>query len=316
MALKLCAGDERQHPCPHLHQGGKHPALHRSRQRKWCNAFALTPALLVIQGTPLYMAPELVKEQPYDHTADLWSLGCILYELVVSKPPFYTNNIFQVGCSTDSLPLCIANQPKRTAPYTFLFCYHQQLVNQIVKDPIQYPKDIDPEFKVCTEGGWAKPLFRLHTPTSPTPPHSRLPQSFLSGLLNKSPRKRLAWPDVELHPFLRLREGELAAPTTTPSASPRSAASATQRAAAAVPPPAMQQRRPGAPPEDWKRHVKATAPAAGVARLHAIATLRSDTACMAALEDAILAMPSAILSSTSDYLPMLAVTANLLAPDR
>lgn len=30
-------------------------------------------------GTPLYMAPELVREQPYNHTADLWSLGVILY---------------------------------------------------------------------------------------------------------------------------------------------------------------------------------------------------------------------------------------------
>jgi len=38
--------------------------------------------LLLIQnitsGTPLYMAPELVKEQPYDRTVDLWSLGVIL----------------------------------------------------------------------------------------------------------------------------------------------------------------------------------------------------------------------------------------------
>ena len=29
------------------------------------------------------MAPELVKEKPYDHTVDLWSLGVILFELYV-----------------------------------------------------------------------------------------------------------------------------------------------------------------------------------------------------------------------------------------
>ena len=39
------------------------------------------------------MAPELVQEQPYDHTVDLWSLGVILYELFRGEPPFYTNNI-------------------------------------------------------------------------------------------------------------------------------------------------------------------------------------------------------------------------------
>ena len=48
------------------------------------------------QGTPLYMAPELIEEKPYDHTADLWSLGCILYELLVGQPPFSTTSLFQV----------------------------------------------------------------------------------------------------------------------------------------------------------------------------------------------------------------------------
>ena len=45
-------------------------------------------------GTPLYMAPELVQEQPYNHAADLWSLGVILYELFVGQPPFYTNSLY------------------------------------------------------------------------------------------------------------------------------------------------------------------------------------------------------------------------------
>ena len=37
-----------------------------------------TLVLTSIKGTPLYMAPEIVQERPYDHTADLWSLGCIV----------------------------------------------------------------------------------------------------------------------------------------------------------------------------------------------------------------------------------------------
>lgn len=42
------------------------------------------------------MAPELIEERPYDHAADLWSVGCILYELLVGAPPFSTNNLFQL----------------------------------------------------------------------------------------------------------------------------------------------------------------------------------------------------------------------------
>nr|XP_043898785.1 serine/threonine-protein kinase 36 isoform X2 [Solea senegalensis] len=55
-----------------------------------------TLVLTSIKGTPLYMSPELVEEKPYDHTADLWSLGCILYELHTGMPPFYTNSIFHL----------------------------------------------------------------------------------------------------------------------------------------------------------------------------------------------------------------------------
>jgi len=56
------------------------------------NTFVLTS----IKGTPLYMAPELIEEKPYDHNADLWSMGCILYELLVGQPPFSTNSLFQL----------------------------------------------------------------------------------------------------------------------------------------------------------------------------------------------------------------------------
>lgn len=42
------------------------------------------------------MAPELIEEHPYDHSADLWSLGCIIYELLVGAPPFCTSSILHL----------------------------------------------------------------------------------------------------------------------------------------------------------------------------------------------------------------------------
>ena len=47
-------------------------------------------------GSPLYMAPEILKFFKYDAKADLWSVGTILYELVVGRPPFNGINHVQL----------------------------------------------------------------------------------------------------------------------------------------------------------------------------------------------------------------------------
>ena len=39
-------------------------------------------------GTPYYASPEVWKEQPYDLKSDVWSLGCVIYEMLTLKPPF------------------------------------------------------------------------------------------------------------------------------------------------------------------------------------------------------------------------------------
>uniref|UniRef100_G1RC98 Serine/threonine-protein kinase 36 n=1 Tax=Nomascus leucogenys TaxID=61853 RepID=G1RC98_NOMLE len=93
-----------------------------------------TMVLTSIKGTPLYMSPELVEERPYDHTADLWSVGCILYELAVGTPPFYATSIFQ-------------------------------LVSLILKDPVRWPSTISPCFKNFLQGLLTKdPRQRLSWP--------------------------------------------------------------------------------------------------------------------------------------------------------
>ncbi|XP_010245992.1 PREDICTED: serine/threonine-protein kinase TIO [Nelumbo nucifera] len=93
-----------------------------------------TVVLRSIKGTPLYMAPELVREQPYNHTADLWSLGVILYELFVGQPPFYTNSVYA-------------------------------LIRHIIKDPVKYPDNMSPNFKSFLKGLLNKvPQSRLTWP--------------------------------------------------------------------------------------------------------------------------------------------------------
>ncbi|KAF3964231.1 hypothetical protein ACB098_06G214500 [Castanea mollissima] len=61
-------------------------------------ARSLTPQGLAdtLCGSPLYMAPEIIRNQKYDAKADLWSVGAILFQLVTGKPPFDGNSQLQL----------------------------------------------------------------------------------------------------------------------------------------------------------------------------------------------------------------------------
>ncbi|XP_028208179.1 serine/threonine-protein kinase ATG1a-like isoform X3 [Glycine soja] len=61
-------------------------------------ARSLTPQGLAdtLCGSPYYMAPEIIENQKYDAKADLWSVGAILYQLVIGRPPFDGNSQLQL----------------------------------------------------------------------------------------------------------------------------------------------------------------------------------------------------------------------------
>jgi NIMA (never in mitosis gene a)-related kinase len=43
-------------------------------------------------GTPLYMSPEVLQGKGYDFKSDMWSVGCIAYELCNLTSPFRKGN--------------------------------------------------------------------------------------------------------------------------------------------------------------------------------------------------------------------------------
>ncbi|KAG8524843.1 Serine/threonine-protein kinase Nek5, partial [Galemys pyrenaicus] len=76
-------------------------------------------------GTPYYLSPEICQNKPYNNKTDIWSLGCVLYELCTLRHPFAGDNLHQLV-----LKICQAH----FAPISPRFSYDlQSLISQLFK---------------------------------------------------------------------------------------------------------------------------------------------------------------------------------------
>ncbi|KAJ3597442.1 hypothetical protein NHX12_000967 [Muraenolepis orangiensis] len=53
--------------------------------------------LTSVVGTILYSCPEIVKSEPYGEKADIWALGCILYQMTTLQTPFHSTNMLSLA---------------------------------------------------------------------------------------------------------------------------------------------------------------------------------------------------------------------------
>jgi serine/threonine-protein kinase len=59
-----------------------------------------------VLGSPRYMAPEQLRSpRDVDVRADVWALGCILFELAAGKPPFAGETVQEIQAAVDALPV-------------------------------------------------------------------------------------------------------------------------------------------------------------------------------------------------------------------
>lgn len=87
-------------------------------------------------GTPLYMSPEVCGSRPYNDKADMWSLGCLIYEVVRLHPPFRAKSLPELhrnilATEPPSMPPQISDELR------FL------VSSMLVKDPARRPSARD-----------------------------------------------------------------------------------------------------------------------------------------------------------------------------
>ena len=83
-------------------------------------------------GTPLYSAPEIWKDEPYNYKCDIWSVGCIIYELATLTSPFTGDNL-------DLLYNNIMSRKMKSIPEFYSKNLKDIINSMLIFDPLKRP---------------------------------------------------------------------------------------------------------------------------------------------------------------------------------
>ncbi|MBI0301179.1 serine/threonine protein kinase, partial [Streptomyces sp. PRKS01-29] len=91
----------------------------------------------VAMGTPHYMSPEQIAGGPVDHRSDLYSLGCVLYELATGAPPFALDDAWAVLVGHRHTPPAPPRRQRPELPEPF----ERAVLDLLAKTPEDRPRD-------------------------------------------------------------------------------------------------------------------------------------------------------------------------------
>ncbi|KAH8196438.1 hypothetical protein TruAng_009398 [Truncatella angustata] len=112
-------------------------------------------------GTVGYTAPEIVKDERYSKSVDMWALGCVLYTLLCGFPPFYDESIE------------VLTEKVAKGQYTFLSPWWDE-ISKSAQDLITHLLTVDPEKRYTITEFLQHPWINQ---SGPTPREEKKPSS-------------------------------------------------------------------------------------------------------------------------------------------
>src|SRR5947199_7061009 len=125
-------------------------------------------------GTLVYMSPQQLNGERCTHLDDIYSLGATIYELLTSKPPFYSGNIDRQICERVAPSMTKRRKELDIEPASVPQVWEDAVAACLAKDPSQRPQS-------AAEIAQRLQLARGPTRTSKAPPKSLTRKALLVG---------------------------------------------------------------------------------------------------------------------------------------
>ncbi|MEM1178523.1 MAG: protein kinase [Acidobacteriota bacterium] len=91
-----------------------------------------------LYGTVGYVAPEILRQEPFDGRVDIWALGAVIYEMATGSPPFQAKELLQLFKVLDKNP-----PPLRSLTPTAPEALEEVVTKALARDPDQRYADAD-----------------------------------------------------------------------------------------------------------------------------------------------------------------------------
>ena len=117
----------------------------------WSNYIQEDKERKTVCGTPIYLAPEIIKEQGHDKRVDIWCIGVLLFELITKKVPFQGKDLETLKSNILHLKI---SWPQEMNPDA------KDLISKILK--------LDPNQRMPLEEMLEHPFFLKYFPDAPS----------------------------------------------------------------------------------------------------------------------------------------------------
>ncbi len=116
-------------------------------------------------GSPAYMSPEQCQGGPIDHRCDVYSLACVMFEMVTGRPPFIDTRVRDVleAHTVRPPPALVSLAPEAPAWLGRL------IARMLAKDPNQRPRSMDEVSLELSTVSMAPPVQVVDEALAPSP---------------------------------------------------------------------------------------------------------------------------------------------------